>query len=103
MVCADFFDFSLAAPTDYDVVVCVELAWPSPGMTGKTPSGARCSQRSLVLGCWSLFHSWTGWDFCTDMWCGFFTRIFWCGFLDADFWVRIFLADFGVRIFSWIL
>ena len=80
-------------------MVCVELAWLSPSMTDKTPSGARCSQPSLVLVCWSLLHSWAGWDFCTDMWVWIFHAEFLVRILDADFWVRIFFADFGVRIF----
>ena len=108
-------DFSLSAPTDWDVVVCVKLAWLSPGMTDKTPSGALfiAFSGTGLLEFVSLM-DWLG--FLHGHGCGFFTRIFWCGFLDADFWVRIFgcgfwgadffadfvmaCADFGVRIFS---
>ena len=84
------------------MVVCVELAWPFRGMTDEMPGGARCSQPFLVLVCWSLLHSWTGWDSCTDMWvwifhADFLVRIFGCGFWGADFF------GFGVRIFSRIL
>ena len=85
-------------------MVCVELAWPSPSMTDKTPCGARCSQPSLALVCWSLFHSW-GW---LGLLHGHVGVDFSCGFFGADFCVRIFgcgffFADFGVRIFSRIL
>ena len=83
-------------------MVCVELAWPFRGMTDKMPGGACCSQPFLVLVCWSLFHSWTGWDFCTDMWvwifhADFLVRIFGCGFWGADssrIWGADFFADF---------
>ena len=84
-------------------------------MTDKTPSGARCSQPSLALVCWSLPHSWTGWDFCTDMWvwifhADFLVWIFGCGPLGAVFFRRFWgadffadfvmaCADFGIRIF----
>ena len=95
-------------------MVCVKLAWPSPSMTDKTPCGARCSQPSLVLVCWSLFHSW-GWlgllhghvgvDFSCDFLvrifgCGFFSRILGCGFFRGfcdglcGFWGADFSADF---------
>ena len=83
-------------------MVSVELAWPFRGMTDKMPGGARCSQPFLVRVCWSLLHSWTGWDFCTDMWvwifhADFLVRIFGCGFWGADssrIWGADFFADF---------
>ena len=98
-------------------MVCEELAWPSPRMIDETPCGARCSQPSLVLVCWSLFHSlrWLGLlhgHVGLDFSCGFFgadvlVRIFGCGFFSRIFEVRLFFADFvmacadfGVRIFS---
>ena len=77
----------------------MELAWLSPSIIAKTPCGAHCSQPSLVLVCWSLFHSW-GW---LGLLHGHVGVDFSCGFFGADFWVRIFFADFGVRIFSRIL
>ena len=92
-------------------MVCIELAWPSPSIIDKTPCGARCSQPSLVLVCWSLIHSW-GWlgflhgHMGVDLSCGFFgadfwVRIFFRGFWGAEFFVDFVMscADFGVRIF----
>ena len=98
-------------------MVCIELAWLSPSIIDKTPCGARCSQPSQALVCWSLFHSW-GWlgllhghvgvdfscgffgaDFLVRIFgCGFFSRILGCGVFFADFVMAC--ADFGVRIFS---
>ena len=80
-------------------MVCVELAWPSPSMTDKTPCGAHCSQPSLVLVCWISFTHGGDWDFCTDMWvwifhADFLVRIFWCGFLGADVFRGFLGADF---------
>ena len=75
-------------------------------------SGARCSWPSLVLVCWSLFHSW-GWlgllhgHVGVDFSCGFCgvdfcVRILGCGFLFADFFADFVMAcaDFGVQILS---
>ena len=92
-----FWCFSLSVPTDWDVVVCVELAWPSPSMIDKTPCGGTLFKKpSLVLVCWSLFHSW-GW---LGLWHGHVGVDFSCGFFGADFCVRIFGCGFFSQIWG---
>ena len=90
-------------------MVCVELAWPSPGMTDKTQGGARCSQPSLVLDSGVCFIDGLVGIFARTCGCGYFTRIFGCevriffrGFWAADFFVDFVMAcaEFGVWIFS---
>ena len=71
-------------------MVCVDLAWPSPGMTDKTTVHNLLWHWFLEFASlmeWlGLLHGHVGVDFSL-------------GFLGADFWVRI----FGCRFFSRIL